>query len=100
MWQLDWTTTQMFGITKTFFKGINTFIQRGSIKLNKIDSNKTFIKFTKANQHIIMISEEYVTLKTGVMMLKIQLYISEIYYFLKYIKLKSYILNCKNISQY
>ncbi len=88
----------MFGITKTFFKGINTFIQRGSIKLNKIDSNKTFIKCTKANQHIIMISEDHV--KTGVKMLKIQIYISEIYYFLKYIKLKSYILNCNTISQY
>ncbi len=31
-------------------------------------------------QYIIMISEDHVTLKTGVMMLKIQLRITEIYY--------------------
>ncbi len=30
------------------------------------------------NQHIIMISEDHVTLKTWVMMLKIQLHITEI----------------------
>ncbi len=33
-----------------------------------------------ANQNIIMISENHVTLKTGVMMLKIQLRITEINY--------------------
>ncbi len=33
-----------------------------------------------------MISEDHVTLKTGGMMLKIQLRITEIYYVLKYIK--------------
>ncbi len=38
-----------------------------------------------ANQHIIMISEDHVTLKTGVMMLKIQLRITEINYILLYI---------------
>ncbi len=36
-----------------------------------------------------MISEEHVTLKTGVMMLKIQLRITEIHYMLKYIKIES-----------
>ncbi len=38
-----------------------------------------------ANQHIRMISEDHVTLKTGVMMLKIQLRITAINYILKYI---------------
>ncbi len=33
-----------------------------------------------------MISEDHVTLKTGVMMLEIQLYIIEINYIIKYIK--------------
>ncbi len=33
-----------------------------------------------ANQSIIMISEDHVTLETGVMMLKIQLHITEINY--------------------
>ncbi len=36
------------------------------------------------NQYIIMISEDHVTLKTGVMMLKIQLHITEINYILLY----------------
>ncbi len=36
-----------------------------------------------------MISEDHVTLKTGVMMLKIQLRITEINYMLKYIKIES-----------
>ncbi len=35
-----------------------------------------------------MISEDHVTLKTGGMMLKIQLRITEINYILKYIKLR------------
>ncbi len=35
-----------------------------------------------------MISEDHVTLKTGVMMLKIQLRITEINYILKYIKME------------
>ncbi len=38
-----------------------------------------------ANQYIRMISEDHVTLKTGVMMLKIQLYIIGINYTLQYI---------------
>ncbi len=38
------------------------------------------------NQHIIMISEDYVTLKTGVMILKIQLCFTGINCILKYIK--------------
>ncbi len=44
-----------------------------------------------------MISEG--TLKTGVMMLKIQRCVTEINYNLKYIKIENIILNCNNISQ-
>ncbi len=36
-----------------------------------------------------MISEDHVTLKTGVMMLKIQLFIKEINYVWKYIKIEN-----------
>ncbi len=36
-----------------------------------------------------MISEDHVTLKIGVMMLKIQLYITGIKYILKYIQIES-----------
>ncbi len=42
-----------------------------------------------ANQHIRMISEDHVTLKTGVMMLKIQLRITEINYILTYIHIEN-----------
>ncbi len=42
-----------------------------------------------ANQHIRMISEDHVTLKTGVMMLKIQLRITEINYVLQYIHIEN-----------
>ncbi len=52
-----------------------------------------------ANQHIIMISEDHVTLKTGVMMLKIQLRITGINYILTYIHVKPAIINCTNISK-
>ena len=52
-----------------------------------------------AKQHIRMISEDHVTLKTGVMMLKIQLHTTEINYILKYIQVKAVILNGKNISK-
>ncbi len=51
-----------------------------------------FITWTKkvaANQHIRMISEDHVTLKTEVMMLKIQLCITEINYILKYIQIEN-----------
>ncbi len=41
------------------------------------------------NQHIRLISEDHVTLKTGVMMLKIQLCIKGIHYILKYITIES-----------
>jgi len=41
------------------------------------------------NHHIRMISEDHVTLKTAVMMLKIQLHITEIHYSLKYIKIEN-----------
>ncbi len=44
-----------------------------------------------ANQHIRMISEDHMTLKTGVMMLKIQLRITEINYILKYIHIEFFI---------
>ncbi len=42
-----------------------------------------------ANQHIRMISEDHVTLKTGVMMLKIQLWSQEINYYFKYIHIEN-----------
>ncbi len=58
-----------------------------------------------ANQHIRMISEDHVTLKTGVMMLKIQLRITEINYILTYevylqkrITQKSCFLLCYHVS--
>ncbi len=47
-----------------------------------------------------MISEDYVTLKTAVMMLKNQRCITEINYILKYIQVENDIFNCNNISQY
>ncbi len=43
----------------------------------------------RSNQHISMISEDHVTLKTGVMMLKIQLHITEINSILKYITIEN-----------
>jgi len=45
-------------------------------------------------QHIIMISEDHVTLKTGVMMLKIQLCITGINYSLTYIHIEN---SCFNL---
>ncbi len=42
-----------------------------------------------SNQYIIMISEDHVTLKTGVMMQKIQLRITEINYILQYIQVEN-----------
>ncbi len=42
-----------------------------------------------ANQYIIMISEDHVTLKTAVMMLKIQLRITEINYILQYVHIEN-----------
>ncbi len=47
-----------------------------------------------------MISEDHVTLKTGVMMLSSQLCITGINYTLKYIKVEIVLLNCNIISQY
>ncbi len=47
-----------------------------------------------------MISEDHVTLKTGVMMLKIQLCFTGINCILKYIKQETNIRNRNNISQY
>ncbi len=44
------------------------------------------------NQHIIMNSEDHVTLKTGVVMLKIQLRITEIHYILPYNYIKKKII--------
>ncbi len=52
-----------------------------------------------ANQHMRMISEDHVTLKTGVMMLKIQCCITEMNYILQYIQIESVVLNC-NISTF
>ncbi len=53
-----------------------------------------------ANQHIIMISEDHVILKTALMMLKNQRCITEINYILKYIQVENDYFNCNNISQY
>ncbi len=41
------------------------------------------------NQHIRMISEDHVTMKTGVMMLKIQIWLSEINLILTYIHIEN-----------
>ncbi len=75
------------------FQAVNTFIQQGCIKLIKSDSkdlyNATKVYISNkccffnlqfnlaANQQIRMISEDHVTLKTGVMMLQIQLWSQE-----------------------
>ncbi len=45
--------------------------------------------FWAANQNIRMISEDHVTLNTGVIMLIIQLRITEINYILQYIQLEN-----------
>ncbi len=47
----------------------------------------------------IMISEDHVTLNTGVMMLKIQLRITEIHVILL-LKHETVVLNCNHVSQY
>jgi len=47
-----------------------------------------------------MISEDHVTLKTGVMMLKIQRCITEINYSLTHIQIESSILNSTNITAF
>ncbi len=52
------------------------------------------------NKHIGMISEDHVTLKTGVMILKIQLCFTGINCMFKYIKQDTNIRNCNNISKY
>ncbi len=57
--------------------------------------------FWAANQYIRLISEDHVTLKAGVMMLKIQLCITGINNILQYIQIDSVdIIKCNNISQY
>ncbi len=48
------------------------------------------------NQYIIMISEDHVTLKTAVMMLKIQLHITGINYTLTHIHIETAVLNSNN----
>ncbi len=50
--------------------------------------------------HIIMISEDHVTLKTAVMMLEIQLRITEINYSLTDICIKTVFFNCHNVSHF
>ncbi len=50
-----------------------------------IDNNNKHL--LSLNPYIIMISEDHATLKTGEMMLKIQLCITEINYILQYIKI-------------
>jgi len=64
-----------------------------------IDNNQKC--FLIINQYIIMISEDHVILKTGVMMLKIQLHITEINYILTIYsqkKLFEIVAICHNIS--
>ncbi len=53
-----------------------------------------------ANNHIRMISEDHVTLKTGVMMLKIQLFIAEINDILQYIHIENRYLKLKPFLLY
>ncbi len=50
------------------------------------------------NQHIRMISEDHVTLKTGVMMLKIQLCFTGINDILKYIKIGNQYYKLHNVT--
>ncbi len=52
------------------------------------------------NQYIIMISEDHVTLKTGVMMQKIQLCITEINYSLQYILIENSCFDFKYFLMY
>ncbi len=47
------------------------------------------IIFRNANQHIIMITEDHVTQKTGAMMLEIQFCITAIHYILQYIHIEN-----------
>ncbi len=91
-----YTATQMFGISKMF--NVSSAHQELVI-LVPLESKKKHHMFQKTifssttvstliiNQHIIMISEDHVTLKTAVMMLKMQRCVIEINYCLKYIKI-------------
>ncbi len=112
-----------------FLKEINIFIQQGCIKLFKsgiyyvpkdfyfkqmpfcslknyeaaqLFSTLAIIRYVSwaANQNIGMISEDHLTLKTGVMMLKIQLCITGINYILTYIQTEKLCYYCNNISQH
>ncbi len=47
-----------------------------------------------------MISEDHVTLKTELMMLKSQLSFTGIHFILKYVKQETNVRNCNKISQY
>ncbi len=63
-----------------------------------IDNNQKC--FLIINQYSIMISEDHVTLKTAVMMMKIQLHITEINYTLTHIHIETAVLNHNNIKQF
>ncbi len=54
-------------------------------------------KQSAVNQYIRMISEDHVTLKTGVMMLKVQLCITGINYILKYITIENSYYSFNNV---
>ncbi len=74
---------------------VSTKLYSSSTVFN-IEKNYTF--FWASDQHIRMISEDHVTLKTGVIMLKIQLCITGINYIVKYIQIVNS-LNYNKISQ-
>uniref|UniRef100_A0A671RMH2 Uncharacterized protein n=1 Tax=Sinocyclocheilus anshuiensis TaxID=1608454 RepID=A0A671RMH2_9TELE len=82
----------------TFYSSKNPEKSIAVSKKNKYLSAHLLI-ILKINQHIRMISEDHVTLYTGVMMLEIQLCITEINYILKDIKIETIILYCNNILQ-
>ncbi len=80
----------------TFYSSVNPEKYNESQFLQKYEAAQLFSTLLiirnvswAANQHIIMISEDHVTLKTGVMMLKIQLRITEINYILTYIHIEN-----------
>ncbi len=80
-WSFEWYCI-VYNVTKSFLFQINVDLWiflyiieswKNVINCLNIDNNNNKC-FWAANQHIILISEDHVTLKTGVMMLKIQLW--------------------------
>ncbi len=74
--------------------------QRKKYHMFQKQLSRTTVSTLLLNQHIRMISDNHVTLKTEVMRLKIQLSFTGINCILKYIKQETNIRNGKNISQY